>query len=190
VKGHTYPIDAVRFMHDEQLAGRLVVSFNWAQYALAALAPEVQVSFDGRYDTCYPQQVVDMNFDFLLGEHGGKRFRHPESGAVDPRKVLSYGEPNLLLVDRSYAQSREVIDEVAAKPDSEWKLLYQDKIAQLWGRRAMYDDPASPHFLPPSRRSIGDTIVTASAPWPAFPHSSSPAQVAGRDRATSPSEGL
>ncbi len=36
----------------------------------------------------------------------------------------------------------------------EWVLLYQDQIAQLWGRATRYDDPSSPNYLPPERRRI------------------------------------
>src|SRR5438094_195973 len=42
------PVDALQYMADRHLAGKLVVHFDWAQYALAALAPETTVAFDGR----------------------------------------------------------------------------------------------------------------------------------------------
>ena len=62
-----YPVSAFEFMAKENISGRLVVTFDWAQYALAALSPSTTVGFDGRYDTCYPQAVVDINFDLLFG---------------------------------------------------------------------------------------------------------------------------
>ena len=32
------------------------------------------------FRTCYPQEVVDMHFDFLVGENDGKRSRSASSG--------------------------------------------------------------------------------------------------------------
>lgn len=166
---HSYPVDALQFMADHELHGRLVPSFNWAQYAIAALSPGVTVSFDGRYDTCYPQQVIDMNFDFLLGEHGGRRFRSAESGPIDGARVLTHLSPEMVLVDRTYPHAVKVISMETAATDSRWVLLYQDAIAQLWGLHEVFDDPASPRFLAASKRVIHDTITHDAVPWPALP---------------------
>jgi hypothetical protein len=164
-----YPVDALQFMESQGLEGRLVVSFNWAQYALAALAPDVQLQFDGRYDTCYPPEAIDWHFDFLLGEHGGRRFRFPQSGPLDGTKVLSSDDPHLVLVDRNYpAAVSNMQQEIAARPDK-WILLYQDGIAQLYGRRERYGDPQSPHYLPPASRQVTDVTHNDSVPWPALP---------------------
>jgi hypothetical protein len=164
-----YPVDALAYMAGQGLEGRLVVSFNWAQYALAALAPDVQLQFDGRYDTCYPPQAIDWHFDFLLGEHEGQRFRFPESGPLDGTKVLTSGDPHLVLVDRTYpAATANMEQEIAASPQK-WVLLYQDGIAQLYGRSDRYDDPQSPHFVPPPYRIVTDVTQDDSVPWPALP---------------------
>ena len=119
-----YPVDAFDFLSLHGIDGRMVVSFNWAQYALTAF-PESTVAFDGRFRTCYPQEVVDMSFDFLLGWNSpvkrdaeGKivrddegdvvwqdkrRFRSEESGDdLNPTRILDYGDPELVLVDRNY----------------------------------------------------------------------------------------
>ncbi|MEM6330511.1 MAG: hypothetical protein AAF790_09705, partial [Planctomycetota bacterium] len=127
-----YPVDAFDFLSLHGINGRMVVSFNWAQYALAAF-PESRVSFDGRFRTCYPQEVVDMNFDFLLGEHRGRRHRSDASGPIDGTRVLEYGDPELVLVDRNYPHAVRVMQAEAQKPDGRWTLLYQDAVAQVWG---------------------------------------------------------
>ena len=49
----------------------------------------------------------------------------------------------------------------------EWALLYQDAIAQLWGRRDRYDDPARADYVPPARRWITQVSHSGSVPWPA-----------------------
>ncbi len=158
-----WPVSAVQFMADENLGGKLVVTFNWAQYALAAL-PGASVAFDGRYDTCYPPEVVDIHFDFVLGNDPARRWRNPTSPAFDPARVLAFWRPDLVLIQRSQQPAVEVMQ---ARAD--WVLLYQDAIAQLWGRRDDYDDSASPRYLAPVNRQISDAPQTGSVPWPAFP---------------------
>jgi hypothetical protein len=184
-----YPVDALQFMVDQGLRGRLVASFNWSQYAIAALAPDIQVAFDGRFDTCYPRDVIDMHFDFLIGENEGKRQRGPHSGPINGRRVLEHGEPNLVLVDRSYAEAERVMKDEQLRADCDWTLLYQDATAQLWGRARMYDDPASPEFLPPHKRTISDTKHATWRPWPALPVRSAPAALAdATDQKPAPAE--
>jgi hypothetical protein len=150
-------------MADHDLHGKLVVHFNWAQYALAAL-PRSRVAFDGRFRTCYPQEVIDMHFDFLYGTARKRRFRSPRSGPIDGDRVLDYRRPDLVLLDRAFQPSVEVM-----RRRDDFVLLYQDEVAQLWGRRARYDDPASPHYLAASERAISDAPQRGSVTWPAFP---------------------
>ena len=51
-----------------------MLRFKWAQYAIAAFGvnsderPHLKVAFDGRFRTCYPQELVDMYFDFAIGD--------------------------------------------------------------------------------------------------------------------------
>ncbi|MDP7015869.1 MAG: hypothetical protein QGG36_08720, partial [Pirellulaceae bacterium] len=89
VKRDAYPVSAFQFMSDQKLSGKLVVRFMWAQYAISAFGSEqpgdgVQVAFDGRFRTCYPQDIVDMYFDFAVGMGQGEpRFREADF-APDP----------------------------------------------------------------------------------------------------------
>ena len=164
-----YPVDAIQYMVDNRLNGKLVVAFNWAQYALAALAPEVTVGFDGRFDTCYPQEAIDVHFDFLLGDSTGPRDRDPAAGPVNPTRVLEYHQPDMVLVERRYKHCAAVMEAEAAKPDPQWTLLYSDAVAELWGRASRYDDPASPHYLAAEARRFDVKLLEASFQWPAMP---------------------
>lgn len=163
-----YPVSAFEFMERERISGRLVVTFDWAQYALAALAPQTTVGFDGRYDTCYPQTVVDMNFDLLFGSDMSRRHRGPDSGAVDSNRVLEFGNPNLVLMD--------CIADVAAvqhlDQHRDWSLLYRDGRAALWGRKSVFDDPSLPEYVAGERRHISDVMPEGIAAWPGFPNRS------------------
>ena len=163
-----YPVSAFEFMEREHINGRLVVTFDWAQYALAALAPDTTVGFDGRYDTCYPQTVVDMNFDLLFGSDMSRRHRGPDSGPVDSNRVLEFGNPNLVLLD--------CIADVAAvqhlDQHRDWILLYRDGRGALWGRKTVFDDASLPEYVAAERRQISDAMPMGIAAWPAFPNRS------------------
>jgi hypothetical protein len=167
-----YPVAAIDYMARQGLSGRLVCTFNWAQYALAALGSldgrelGILVQVDGRCRTAFPQRVLDQHFDFVLGDGGPDyRWRAPSSGPVDPTRVLEEGRPDLVLISRLQRPSVEVMQ----RQQGRFVLLYQDALAQLWGRATRYDDPDSPHYLPPAQRWISDTPQEGHAAWPALP---------------------
>jgi hypothetical protein len=164
VERNDYPVDALQFMAENDLHGKLVVSFNWAQYAIASLSPDTRVGFDGRFRTCYPQEVIDMHFDFLLGNAPGKRYRSARSGPVDSHRVLHHLSPDLVLVDRRFDHSVKTM-----QSQEIFTLLYQDSLSQVWGRKTVFDNPKSHRYLAESRRSISDAPMTGSVTWPALP---------------------
>ena len=185
VERNFYPVDAIQFMVDRQLEGKLVVSFNWAQYSIAALAPNVKVAFDGRFRTCYPQEIVDMHFDFLLGEFGGNRSRSPKSGPVDGSRVLKFGSPDLVLLDRRYEESVAVMSTEADKESPEWVLMYRDRVADLWGRADRYDDSTSSHYFPVATRVRDAGPRDSAVQWPAMPQRNDGSQLAGQEQPSS-----
>ena len=178
-----YPVDALQFMVDHQLEGKLVVCFNWAQYALAALAPETQVGFDGRFRTCYPQEIIDMHFDFLLGEAAGKRCRSPESGEIDGSRVLEYKSPDLVLLDLRQDIAVKVMQSEAAGANPAWVLLYRDPLAEVWGRRDRYDEPTHQDYFSMRARVLKAQPVGEAVLWPALPIRTAKTQLAVGDLA-------
>lgn len=160
-----YPVSAIAWMAEQDLHGRLIVTFNWAQYALAALQPETTVCFDGRFRTCYPQNIIDMNFDFTNGVHGRFRHRADTSEPPDPARVLRFRDPQLVLLDRTLDQPGiRLMQGVDG-----WTLLYRDGLAELWGRTSEFGRPDAPRFVPPEDRRIGDEPQRGIAAWPAMP---------------------
>lgn len=187
-----YPVDALQWMSDQRVEGDLVVCFNWAQYAIAALAPDVRVSFDGRFRTCYPQAVIDRHFDFLVGDNW-PRHRANESGPIDGARTLEVDRPDYVLVDRKYANAVEVMAEASAGEESEWTLVYQDAVARVYGRRDLVDDEASDRFIPASKRWVSEHFSLTAVEWPALPRrrarsnpSQTPGVVADRDGPAEP----
>ena len=173
VRKHEFPVAAVQYMHENEIRGRLVVTYNWAQYAIAALCVDsenptkrpTRVAFDGRFRTAYPQTIVDMHFDFLYGNRPIPRSRSPESPAIDPGRVLREGSPEIVLL----ARYGEFTEEHMSDYRDRWTLLYQDSIAQVWGLKNRFDDPDSQDYLPPDEREIGESLQIGSVTWPALP---------------------
>jgi hypothetical protein len=172
VERDVYPVSAIDFVARHGLSGKMVCTFNWAQYALAALGDQeagqagIKVQIDGRCRTSFSQAMLDAHFDFLLGNVGpDQRYRDPCSGEFDPTRVLREGEPDLVLISRLQRPSVEVME----SQQGAWTLLYQDSLAQLWGRASRYDDRKSPTFLPPNEREITDAPQHGFVRWPALP---------------------
>ncbi len=154
-----YPVAAFEYIARRNFSGRLAVFVDWGQYAIAAFAPRVSVGFDTRMDTCYPEHVVRMNYDFILGPRS-----HTTPDSQLGAEVLDHGNPDLALLNRRFPHAVNI---VAQHPS--WVLLYQDGLAQLWGRRDRYDDAASADFVPPDARVIGDEVQSGYVFWPALP---------------------
>jgi len=167
-----FPVAAMQFMHDHDLHGKVVVTFNWAQYAIGCFAAEHDparpslVAVDGRFETCYPREITDIYFDFGLGTIDPKqRYRSPQTPAFDPARALEFHAPDLVLLSREQGHS---VREMQRHSD-DWVLLYQDSMAQLWGRQSIYSVPASSQFLPASQRHVTDDAQTGSVSWSAVP---------------------
>jgi hypothetical protein len=171
-----YPVSAFEFMERHDLGGKLIVTYNWSQYAIAAFCvpredssespfPESKVQFDGRLCTCYPQEVIDLHYDLILGPPTADRTRSETVPEYAPDLALAYRLPDLVLLNRGQTDSVRNLESRA----NEWALLYQDELAQLWGRRTIFDDPASPRYLTPELRSITNAKQTGSVAWPALP---------------------
>ena len=167
-----YPVEAMAFLKRRNINGnKVVVTYNWAQYAIAALCvPEAdttksKLAFDGRFRTCYPQEIVDMHFDFLYGtEHLTHRHRSSKSGEIDPFSVLSYGQPDLAIVRRE----GEIAADVMRQVTDQWTLIYRDGLAEIWGLKSRFDDSASPDYLPVEQREISDSMPAGFVSWPAL----------------------
>jgi hypothetical protein len=177
VEKNNYPVAAFQYIADRDLEGKMIVTFNWAQYAIAAFGPQapgdrgILVSFDGRYDTCYPLEIVDINFDMMLGYSTSGRWRGPTSPPFDGgHRVLEYRRPDLVLISRYQKHSGHVMQQHT----DEWVVLYQDKLAQLWGRKTRYDDPCSVDYIPVAERKIGNAPQRGYASWPALPERTGP----------------
>lgn len=186
-----YPVAAFQYVADRNLQGRMVVTFNWAQYALAAFGQKTQdgggilLHSDGRFRTCYPQEILDMHFDFAIADFQ-PRYRSQNSPPLDPARILEFGNPDLALVSRGQSPSVNAM----FRSQDRWTLLYQDEVAQVWGRTEKFGDPASPDYIAPEFRKITNQKQTGSVTWPALPHRTSGENVTLRPEPLSPEASL
>ena len=81
------------------------------------------------------------------------------------RQELDRFNPDLVLISRLQKPSVEVMERQTGR----WILLYQDALAQLWGRGDRFDHADSPDYLRPTDRRITDEPQTGFVLWPAFP---------------------
>jgi hypothetical protein len=111
-----FPVAAVAFIKNNHIRGNLVVPFDWGSYALWHLFPQCRVSIDGRYDTAYPPQVIQDNWQFTWG---GPRWRN---------LIEKYPSEIALLMRRSGTHLRLF-------QDSEWQYIYSDPVALIFVRK-------------------------------------------------------
>jgi len=116
VSPELFPVDAVRFIKRNRLAGNLVVQSDWGEYAIWHLYPACPVSFDGRYTTAYPEEVLGLSQRFQSGTSGWKT-------------VLDGAD--LALVDR---RQGAIVAGLFGEPA--WQYVYSDPTALVFVRKS------------------------------------------------------
>jgi len=85
--------DAVRLLNRQPAGKRVLVWFNWGEYAIWHLSPRMQVSIDGRRETVYSDHLQTRHFDFYFDRPGGANL--PEDLRADyiwlPRVLPAVG---------------------------------------------------------------------------------------------------
>jgi hypothetical protein len=109
------PVGAVAFMRQHDLHGNILSNFASGEYLIWHLAPASRVFIDGRYDTVYPQKVINQYLDFINGRPDALSVLQ----AYPHDFVLIPGDGPALGVMRQAAQ---------------WKLVYSDKHWLLFAR--------------------------------------------------------
>jgi len=105
-----YPLSAISFIRAHELRGNLLVFFDWGELCLWEL-PECAVSIDGRWETCYPRELIPEHWKFYNGQ------------PVD-RKILDIGKADLALLPANLAGAQQTL---AREPG--WQMVYVDSLA-------------------------------------------------------------
>lgn len=110
-----YPQGPVELLSKAGIQGNLATFFNWGEYVIWHLGPEVQVSIDGRRETVYPDSVYQESLRFL-------------HGVGDWDALLEKRPTDLALVPRAYP----VFNLLTLKGG--WELVHADTLAGLFAR--------------------------------------------------------
>jgi hypothetical protein len=62
-----FPARAVAFLKQSGVRGNMAVPFDWGEYVIWHLGPDVKVSMDGRRETLYSDEAYRQSRDFELG---------------------------------------------------------------------------------------------------------------------------
>jgi hypothetical protein len=108
-----FPDRAVTLIEESHVTGNLAVEFNWGQYVIWHLGPEVQVSMDGRRETVYPDDIYQINLDFV-------------DGTSNWDQLLDNYETHMALVYRNRA-ARNLM-----QLKDGWELIYEDGTSALF----------------------------------------------------------
>ncbi|MEA3406783.1 MAG: hypothetical protein U9R48_01725 [Chloroflexota bacterium] len=111
-----FPEDAVAFLAEADVEANLATPFNWGEYVLWHLGPEIQVSLDGRRETVYSEE----RYEVALALYTGK-------GEWD--RLLRDWPTDLVLVERS----TPAYNLMSLHPG--WTCIYEDELAAIYGRR-------------------------------------------------------
>jgi hypothetical protein len=107
--------------------GNAVVPFNWGQYIIWHLGPEVKVSGDGRRETVYSPEVHQANLDFANGEGD---------------QILALA-PADLIIQRTGTPGAD-----GERLGADWQLAYTDAVSTVFTRSGadldLQADPALP----------------------------------------------
>ncbi len=107
---HPFPVRAVGLLEASGVTGDMAIYFDWGEYAIWHLAPDIRVSWDGRRETVYGTEAYAANLNFLFGirdwdrlltEHG------TDLALVSPRtpvyNLLKLNEPWTVVYEDSLA---------------------------------------------------------------------------------------
>ncbi len=116
VDPNTYPIQALRFLAQNGIGGRVALPFDWGEVALWSLPAGSSVAVDGRFTAAYPQDVLDETWRFMRGSPGWNDLltRYPTDVVVSARAQ----PPSRLL-----------------RNDPEWVYVYSDPVSVVFLRR-------------------------------------------------------
>jgi hypothetical protein len=110
-----FPVHAVGIIEDSGVEGNLAIHFDWGEYALWHLAPDVLISMDGRRETVYSDSIYEQYLEF-------------QNGLGDWDSWLEERPADMALVSRHWP----TYNLVQLKP--EFTLVYEDSLSGLFAR--------------------------------------------------------
>jgi hypothetical protein len=84
--------EAIQFMRERGLQGRMLTYFDWGEYAIWHMAPALRVSMDGRRETVYSERVIADHVQVYLNQPGAETI----VGAMKPDYVWLPAQAGIL----------------------------------------------------------------------------------------------
>ncbi len=109
------PAQAVAILRESGVSGNLAVFYNWGEYVIWHLSPQIKVSFDGRRETVYSDKIQEENWRFVEGRE-------------DWDTLLVEHDTHLALVPKTYP----VFNLLELSPG--WVLVHKDSVSGLFVR--------------------------------------------------------
>ncbi len=66
-----YPKRASEYIKRNYSTGDILTEFDWGEYLIWNLGPQMKIGLDGRYETVYRNQVANEYFDYMKGRRNG-----------------------------------------------------------------------------------------------------------------------
>lgn len=129
-----FPTRAVAWLDRSGVEGNLAVYFDWGEYAIWHLAPEIRVSMDGRRETVYPDSIYREYLRF-------------QNGLGEWQDLLEKRQTDLVLVPKT----RPTFNLMSL--EREWEKVYEDELGGVFVRAG------SPQFAVLAGTSLPDAPV-------------------------------
>jgi hypothetical protein len=144
VPRNTYPVAAIEFMRHHGLTGNTLTFFDWGQEVLWEL-PYNPVSFDGRLDTVYSNEIMEAHWRLYAGSA--------------PGPALDLDKADVALLPNASAGANYLLR-------NGWRTVYHDLLATV----LVHDLARRPALAPLGRPAAGDSrVVQGRAPFPDYP---------------------
>ncbi len=134
-----FPVRAVDVLERSGVEGNMATYFDWGEYAIWHLYPDIRVSMDGRRETVYSESVYQEYLAFQRGVEGW-------------RSLIDRPETDLVLFSRLWP-AYQLVD-----LDPGWEKVYEDEIGGIFARSGSPEATAirriTPSDLPPSGLGI------------------------------------
>lgn len=112
----TFPIAAVALLKQSGVSGNLVTQFEWGEYVIWHLGPQVKVAVDGRRETIYSTATYRQYMNFIFG-------------VKDWDALLRQHWTDMALVK----QHEPIYNLLTLKPN--WMMVYEDSKSALFVNR-------------------------------------------------------
>ena len=126
-----FPVRAVELMKRAEVRGNVATFFDWGEYIIWHLSPNVRVSIDGRRETVYAPESYKRSLQFLYG-----------IGQWDA--IVDHQLTDMALVGRD----QPTYGLMRLKPG--WQLVYEDSFASLFVREGSPLADEIQNAVPPS----------------------------------------